>query len=84
MYPRNSFTRDSHACDEPSKVGSLSNTSAVENEWKMGQKVKHEKFGFGTVINVEGSENNTRLQIAFQAQGIKWLIAHLAKLEKVR
>ena len=66
------------------KVGSLSNTSAVENEWKMGQKVKHEKFGFGTVINVEGSDNNTRLQIAFQAQGIKWLIAHLAKLEKVR
>ena len=66
------------------KVGSLSNTSAVENEWKMGQKVKHEKFGFGTVINVEGSENNTRLQIAFQAQGIKWLIAHLATLEKVR
>ena len=66
------------------KVGSLSNTSAGENEWKMGQKVKHEKFGFGTVINVEGSDNNTRLQIAFQAQGIKWLIAHLAKLEKVR
>lgn len=30
---------DSHACDEPSKVGSLSNTSAVENEWKMGQKL---------------------------------------------
>ncbi len=49
-----------------------------------GEKVKHEKFGFGTVINVEGSDNNTRLQIAFQAQGIKWLIAHLAKLEKVR
>ena len=65
------------------KVGSLS-ASLPENGWKMGQKVKHEKFGFGTVINVEGSDNNTRLQIAFQAQGIKWLIAHLAKLEKVR
>ena len=65
------------------KVGS-SSASLPENEWKMGQKVKHEKFGFGTVINVEGSDNNTRLQIAFQAQGIKWLIAHLAKLEKVR
>ncbi len=61
---------DSHACDEPSKVGSLSNTSAVENEWKMGQKVKHEKFGFGTVINVEGSENNTRLQIAFKRKAL--------------
>jgi len=65
------------------KVGSLSNTSAVENEWKMGQKVKHEKFGFGTVINVEGADNNLRLQIAFQNQGIKWLIAHLAKLERL-
>ena len=41
------------------------------------------KFGQGMVINVEGTDNNTRLQIAFQGQGIKWLIAHLAKLEKV-
>ena len=63
------------------KVGSIS-PIANESEWKMGQKVKHEKFGFGTVINVEGADNNLRLQIAFQNQGIKWLIAHLAKLER--
>ena len=65
-----------------SAVGStpiLSNDSG----WKTGQKVRHEKFGQGMVINVEGTDNNTRLQIAFQGQGIKWLIAHLAKLEKV-
>lgn len=54
-----------------------------QSEWKLGQKVSHSKFGNGTIINVEGSDNNTRLQIAFQNQGIKWLIAHLAKLEKV-
>ncbi len=65
------------------KVGSLPSVDTGSG-WKLGQKVKHEKFGLGTVINVEGAENNTRLQIAFQAQGIKWLIAHLAKLEKVR
>ncbi len=64
------------------KVGSVS-PIANESEWKMGQKVKHEKFGFGTVINVEGADNNLRLQIAFQNQGIKWLIAHLAKLERL-
>ncbi|MDG2960284.1 DNA helicase II [Bisgaard Taxon 10/6] len=57
--------------------------TADDNEWKTGQKVRHAKFGQGTIINVEGSDNNTRLQIAFQGQGIKWLIAHLAKLEKV-
>ena len=64
------------------KVGSVSPITN-ESEWKMGQKVKHEKFGFGTVINVEGADNNLRLQIAFQNQGIKWLIAYLAKLEKI-
>lgn len=51
--------------------------------WKMGQKVYHEKFGQGTVINVEGSGEQTRLQIAFVANGIKWLIAKIAKLEKL-
>ncbi|MDO5055301.1 MAG: DNA helicase II [Pasteurella oralis] len=65
------------------KVGSVAPT-LNESEWKMGQKVLHAKFGQGTIINVEGADNNTRLQIAFQNQGIKWLIAHLAKLEKLR
>lgn len=53
------------------------------NEWKMGQKVQHAKFGQGTVINVEGSGENTRLQIAFVQNGIKWLIAKMANLEKL-
>lgn len=48
--------------------------------WKLGQKVKHEKFGQGTIINIEGSGDQTRLQIAFIQQGIKWLIAKVAKL----
>ncbi|OBX01330.1 DNA helicase II [Gallibacterium genomosp. 1] len=58
--------------------------SILENsEWKPGQRVKHHKFGYGSIINVEGSDKNCRLQIAFQNQGIKWLIAHLANLEKL-
>ncbi|OOF67247.1 DNA helicase II [Rodentibacter caecimuris] len=65
------------------KVGTKA-FSLAQAEWRLGQKVQHTKFGQGTVINIEGTENNTRLQIAFQAQGIKWLIAHLANLEKVR
>ncbi|MBF0784063.1 DNA helicase II [Muribacter muris] len=57
----------------------------VENKakWQMGQKVRHEKFGQGTIINVEGGGEQTRLQIAFVQQGIKWLIAKVAKLEKI-
>ncbi|MCW9718179.1 DNA helicase II [Avibacterium sp. 21-599] len=65
-------------------VGSLNSHKARnDREWRMGQKVRHAKFGNGTIINVEGEDNNTRLQIAFQGEGIKWLIAALAKLEKV-
>lgn len=62
-------------------VGQLKQETLLsDSSWRVGQKVKHEKFGQGTIINIEGAENNTRLQIAFQGQGIKWLIAHLAKL----
>lgn len=58
--------------------------SILEDDvWKMGQKVYHAKFGQGTIINVEGSGEATRLQIAFQGNGIKWLIAKMAKLEKI-
>lgn len=59
------------------------NDLANKAEWQMGQKVRHEKFGQGTIINVEGGGEQTRLQIAFVQQGIKWLIAKVAKLEKI-
>lgn len=63
----------------------LKTTASIleDDTWKMGQKVYHAKFGQGTIINVEGAGEATRLQIAFQGNGIKWLIAKMAKLEKV-
>ncbi|QIW15487.1 DNA helicase II [Pasteurellaceae bacterium RH1A] len=54
-----------------------------EAGWKMGQKVAHAKFGTGTIINVEGAGDQTRVQIAFVNNGIKWLIAKMANLEKM-
>ncbi|QLB45236.1 DNA helicase II [Mannheimia pernigra] len=52
-----------------------------DDSWKMGQKVNHAKFGQGTIINVEGPGEATRLQVAFAGNGIKWLIAKMANLE---
>lgn len=54
-----------------------------DQSWKMGQKVFHAKFGQGTIINVEGGGDQTRLQIAFVANGIKWLIAKMANLDRL-
>ncbi len=60
-------------------------TPLSENDsgFTLGQRVRHPKFGEGTVINLEGSGEHSRLQIAFQGQGIKWLVAAYARLETV-
>ncbi|ONG12368.1 DNA helicase II [Escherichia coli] len=60
-------------------------TLMVENDsgYKLGQRVRHAKFGEGTIVNMEGSGEHSRLQVAFQGQGIKWLVAAYARLETV-
>ena len=55
---------------------------ANDSGYTLGQRVRHDKFGEGTIINMEGSGEHCRLQIAFQGEGIKWLVASYAKLVK--
>ncbi|ORM72836.1 DNA helicase II [Pantoea wallisii] len=52
-----------------------------DSGFTLGQRVRHAKFGEGTIINLEGSGEHSRLQVAFQGQGIKWLVAAYARLE---
>ena len=54
-----------------------------DSGYKLGQRVRHAKFGEGTIVNMEGSGEHSRLQVAFQGQGIKWLVAAYARLETV-
>ena len=49
--------------------------------WKLGQSVKHAKFGEGVVVRIEGSGNDARLHINFGRQGVKQLALAFAKLE---
>ncbi|MEI7235584.1 DNA helicase II [Pectobacterium carotovorum] len=60
-------------------------TPITQNDsgYKLGQRVRHAKFGEGTIVNLEGSGDHARLQVAFQGQGIKWLVAAYARLERV-
>jgi len=60
-------------------------TPAAQSDtgFTLGQRVRHAKFGEGTVVNMEGSGEHSRLQVAFPGQGIKWLVAAYAKLETV-
>lgn len=50
---------------------------------KVGQRVKHAKFGEGIIVNFEGSGEHARLQVKFDQSGTKWLVASFAKLSAV-
>lgn len=54
-----------------------------ETGFTLGSRVMHPKFGEGTIINFEGSGPQSRVQVAFNGEGIKWLVTAYAKLEKL-
>ena len=54
-----------------------------ETGFSLGARVKHPKFGEGTIINFEGSGHQGRVQVAFNGEGIKWLVTAYAKLEQL-
>ncbi|WP_143316811.1 UvrD-helicase domain-containing protein [Clostridium sp. HBUAS56017] len=58
-----------------------STSNVNSGEITMGRKVKHEKFGIGTVVSIAPSGNDKKLTIAFDKQGVKVLLLSLAKLE---
>jgi len=51
---------------------------------KIGQRVKHARFGEGIIIDAEGRGEHARIQVKFDQHGAKWLVASFAKLEPVR
>lgn len=56
-----------------------SDTSQLE----AGQKVEHQKFGYGTVSKVDGSAHNPIATIQFELQGEKKIMLNYAKLRIV-
>ena len=48
--------------------------------FRIGQSVKHAKFGHGVIVNSEGSGTDARLQVNFGSQGTKWLALEYARL----
>lgn len=51
--------------------------------YKTGQKVRHSRFGIGTVISCSGDGDNARATIEFENIGEKQLLLKYAKLELI-
>ena len=66
-------------------VYSRSAPSQIANEvvgtgLKIGQRVSHQKFGEGIILNYEGEGSSARVQVNF-SEGSKWLVMGYANLE---
>ena len=64
---------------QPSPDFAPSDTS----ELKAGQKVEHQKFGFGEVLKMEGASHNPIATIKFELNGEKKIMLNYAKLRIV-
>jgi DNA helicase-2/ATP-dependent DNA helicase PcrA len=48
---------------------------------RIGQNVRHPRFGLGVIVAAEGVGDEAKAQINFGDAGVKWLLLSLAKLE---
>ncbi|RMD79181.1 MAG: DNA helicase II [Gammaproteobacteria bacterium] len=50
---------------------------------RLGQRVRHAKFGEGVVLAYEGGGPHARVEVRFEEAGTKWLMLAYARLETV-
>ena len=62
---------------------STSGIAVADAPFKLGQRVRHEKFGEGVVLSCEGEGGNARVQINFERVGEKRLVMQYARLDVI-
>jgi DNA helicase-2/ATP-dependent DNA helicase PcrA len=48
---------------------------------RLGQHVRHQKFGDGVILNCEGQGAHARVEVNFETAGTKWLVLSYANLD---
>ena len=72
------FTKDEQFYQDRKK--SYIKKKKESDGYTLGRKVKHNRFGEGTIVNLDGEGEHRRVQIAFVNEGVKWLVVKLANL----
>ena len=68
----------------PAAVAQPKAQAESRHAWlRQGSQVFHTKFGEGTVLAVEGVNDDARAQINFSRHGVKWLALSVAKLTPI-
>lgn len=79
MTSNSNYNTSSNSLFSPNSVQLDDDTPKLH----IGQQVRHQSFGEGTVLNCEGSGPKARVQVNFENVGMKWLVLGFAKLEPV-
>jgi hypothetical protein len=70
--------------DDAASRGSKSREAdSRSGELRAGARVRHEKYGVGAVLRVEGSGEDAKLTVSFPGYGQKKFIAKYAPLEEI-
>ena len=77
VSPRLTFSEEPRATYAP-RAGSHAGGGSG---FRIGQTVRHAKFGEGVIVNLDGGGADARAQINFGSAGMKWLALSVAKLE---
>ena len=56
----------------------------TNQEVNIGDKVRHKKWGVGTVVQLKARDNDKEIVIAFDTEGLKRLLLSIAPIEVVR
>ncbi|HET8796899.1 MAG TPA: UvrD-helicase domain-containing protein [Thermoanaerobaculia bacterium] len=80
-----SFFQNAPVQFDPSAIQAAKETqqnAAGAPELKRGQRVRHEQFGIGTILTMEGSGPDAKLTVYFDRAGSKKFVAKFAKLTR--
>ena len=58
-------------------------TETAGVDFHLGQRVYHQIFGEGVVLNYEGQGDNARVEVNFDSDGSKWLVLQYANLQPI-
>ena len=58
-----------------------SNSEPNGHGLRMGQRVLHQKYGEGVVLQFEGAGDRAKVEVNFSGSGSKWLMVSYANLE---
>jgi DNA helicase-2/ATP-dependent DNA helicase PcrA len=81
VRPRIQVSRPVYNSSSYSQTRSTTLFEETPSGIRLGQRVRHGKFGDGIVLNLEGQGTHARVEVRFENLGSKWLVLSYANLE---